>query len=628
VNALFGLLGRPGSSWRFQQAGKLLERSTGLRGKVVYDDELGAIGALSSTGPGDESLDIAQNDERVCLLAGRYVSSDRCLDCQTVLSWFDAHGLQGVPAGDGQHQLAILDRRSRRVVVFADPLGQTPIYYASTEQAMAFAPSQRGVLALLGKSAKISREGALRFLIDRYPSGPACLLDGVDRLGPGRRLCYDLDSGRLTTETYWDLEFRHEIRSSDDAADCLYEAAAQSHRALFAELDAGGSYQLYLTGGLDSRGILGFASRLQRLPEATLTWGAEDGIPDSDPVIARAMSKDLGLAHHFVPIVASDWVRFAGDWALASELASDNASSFASSPGLFAGLRQSSTRFFVLGDQMLGAGPLPGSVEQAIANVMRTAIIEPAAGLDRVLAASTAERLRCEFTADAQALAERCPSTDLKDIQDYLFFHNYINRWIFAPGNFKFPMVPVRRPLMNLNVIEASARLTPIQRVDKAAYVTMLKRYFPEMMKYPLTARDAGVDWAPTMRQDGKLRDRLLGLLSMDRLEGLAIWPDVSPDDLRKFIASFFSKSEKGSTRRGGRAFRLLYDTRRVVSKNRVLARSAAAIQPLVLRLAGLTRVDRTGRQHQLIMRLALLSLFNERLAEAESEASMMSSER
>jgi len=65
-----------------------------------------------------------------------------------------------------------------------------------------------------------------------------------------------------------------------------------------------------------------------------------------------------------------------------------------------------------------------------------------------------------------------------------------------------------------------------------------------------------------------------------------------------------------------------------VVSKNRVLARSAAAIQPLVLRLAGLTRVDRTGRQHQLIMRLALLSLFNERLAEAESEASMMSSER
>jgi len=377
---------------------------------------------------------------------------------------------------------------------------------------------------------------------------------------------------------------------------------------------------MFLTGGLDSRGILGFAEQLGCKPAETITWGGREGLSDSDPDIAGHLAASVGVAHRFIRIDPEDWCRYAPDWAVASELATDNANSFASPPDMFQKIAGTETAFFVVGDQMLGAGPLPASADQAVANVMRTALRGPDTALAALLKTESRAALERQFDADMQKLVARCPSQDLKDVQDYLFFHNYINRWILAPGNFKFPMVSVRRPLMTLRMVDACARLAPLQRVDKRAYVGMLERHFPALARFPLTSRDAGVDWTEALRNSKHLRAFVRDLVAPERLEALPIGADLDMDALSAFIDTFFSGTGAGVARPGGRVYRMLYDTRRVVSRNRVLARAASWVQPLVVRATGLRQAARQRQSHQVLMRLALLSLFNQRINAAAAD--------
>ena len=615
MNALFGLIGDNACASQFAGAATLMTSLTGQETRALVEQSNCRIGAIGFGHVDAERASVAVMASATVGAVGRVMRDGRAMDAPDLAAAWRAGGVRALTGLEGSHHLLVLDHTTATAHIFADALGTTPLYYASEAGRLAFGPSQRGVLALLGREPRISRAGALRFLMDRYPSGTDCMLEGIRRLGPGERLAFSLAEGRVAVQRDWDLKFDHEITAPAAAAECLYEAALQSHREMFQELDEGKDYRMFLTGGLDSRGILGFADQLGCKPAETITWGGRDGLADSDPDIARSLAGSVGVAHRFIRIDPEDWCRHAPGWALTSELASDNANSFASSPDMFQRIAGADTAFFVVGDQMLGAGPLPGSIDQAIDNVMRTALRGPDTALAALLKTESRVALERQFDADMQKLAARCPSQDFKDIQDYLFFHNYINRWILAPGNFKFPMVPVRRPLMTLRMVDACARLAPLQRVDKRAYVGMVERHFPALARFPLTSRDAGVDWAGALRNSEHFRTVVRDLVAPERLEALPIGADLDMDAVSAFVRAFFTGTDAVNARPGGRVYRMLYDTRRVLSRNRVLARAASWVQPLVMHATGLRQAERQGQAHRVLMRLALLSLFNQRIS-------------
>ena len=522
-------------------------------------------------------------------------------------------GVDAICGVDGCYVAGQISRVTNEFILFSDPLGTRPIFYQQEGDHLAFASAAKWLAATCGVTQAVNRDEALQFLMNRFAVGYETLFLGAARLPPGHMLRFVPQKQEVRLEQYWDLQFDTGIRAVADAVESLHQVFLESHAAVFNELRSDERYRLFLTGGMDSRGILGYAERLECLPALAQTWGETDRIPDSDPVIARQLADLMGVPFEFRTVNAEDWVDHAAQWAWTGELQSDNANNYATPLDFFTEPKAHPFRFSIAGDQMLGAGPLPGTPEQAIDNILHSAKRTAAGPLSSLLNRDSYESMLGKFDDGVQHLVDRCPNSHPKDLQDYLYFHAYISRWILAPGNFKHPVLAVRRPLMTLAVVETSRHLAPELRVDKAAYIQLLQREFPHLMSVPKMATESGIDWAYHFRANDRLRDELMRLTQPEKLESLAIHDALDMDAVRLFLSEFFAEVPERTTE-GGRVKRRLYDIRRHVSRIPVLGKISNTLQPMVKRMAGIRRAEDRRYRHEIVMRLALLSLFEDQV--------------
>jgi hypothetical protein len=236
-----------------------------------------------------------------------------------------------------------------------------------------------------------------------------------------------------------------------------------------------------------------------------------------------------------------------------------------------------------------------------------------------VLTPGAFERARSGFDARVVEVAERCRTDVPKDVQDHLFFHTYVANWILAPGNFKLPLLSARRPLMARSVVDQVQRLSPRLRVDKMAYVALLEARFPAIMVDKPTAVPDGVPWAELCRVDGPVRDELRRLL-IDELDDHPLRRQLDADG----VVSLLQQATPGQEGPAASAFRSrvnrrVYDMRRVLSRSERLGRVAAAAQPIALRVLGARRRGKLSQSHPVLLRLALLSLLNQRLRQVRA---------
>lgn len=552
------------------------------------------------------------SDDLSVYVAGvMYCESQRLTASDVAIRYRD-RGLDGLFDGSGEFVLCLVDWRVRRLVILPGPLGTVPVCYSQGERGFAFGPSAASVLGLLGQPLAMSRDSALQFLSDRYLLGPQTMFSGVNRLMPGQYLSCDLDSGVVTVATFWDLDYEHAVSSRDDAVAQLHLALQASHERMFDELGGQGSYGIFLTGGMDSRGILGYAQAAGRLPARAMTWGERDAVPGSDPAIARALAQQLGIQFRFIPVDGNAWPAHAPDWALQGELQADNANCFITPLDLFQ-RHCARYRFAVIGDELFGAGPLPADAREAVDNVMRTAICPQSGPVAMVLRPDSHREAQTDRQRRLQEIVEGGASGHPKDIQDRMFFHTYIASWILAPGNFKMPLLNVRRPLMTREVIDVVRRWSPALRVDKTVYVDLLKRHFPGLLRQPTTSVDALVDWGRRLRQPGPLRAWFESSLRAGALESLPIAADLDLDATSAWLAHFFAQVPDRDERPGP-WHRRLYGLRRHLHRSPALGRLARTVQPWVLKLAGYQAAEKRSLEHQLVMRLALLLQLQQRI--------------
>lgn len=545
------------------------------------------------------------------------VGMSHCLgSASSALADFHQHGLTALLSRDGTYGLLLHDQAAARIHLFTDPLCTSPLCYGLDSGRLAFGPDPFSVLRLLERRARMPRAMALQFLVNRYGIGDDCMLEGVRRLAPGERLEFDLRTGELRTERYWDLRYQSDLHRPEDAVALLDETLRASHQRMFDELGSAnsGDYRIFLTGGMDSRGILAYAADLGCLPDLSLTWGARGDLPGSDPVIAGRLAEQLGADYAFVEVDGQGWADHAPRWAEISALASDNGNSFATALCHMDSWGCGEVGFVVLGDELFGAGPMPSGEAEVIDNVMRTSMRGHGSVLTQILGQSAATEALGAFDDRIANVLARCPHTELKDRQDYLFFHTYIARWILAPGNFKEPVYEARRPLMSLEVVDAVLRLAPLLRVDKTAFVQLMRRRFPDLLRQPLTASDSGVDWAAVCRGPGPVAELLPSLLAPNQLNRLPIAGDLDQPGLMALFQGLLVNTAPRTTRapEAARMRRRVYDLRRKISRSPLLARAVSRLQPMVLSLLGQAKRESQVRIHQLLLRLAMLVLLQD----------------
>jgi asparagine synthase (glutamine-hydrolysing) len=221
-------------------------------------------------------------------------------DTEVIVHLYDRYGDAFVERLNGQFAIALWDARRRRLLLVRDRTGIRPLFHVRAQGRTWFASEVKALLPVLPQCAVLDPAGLVQSFTYWSPIEPQTVYRDVRSLPPGCLLAIEHD-GRETLSRYWDWSFPPEEdtapgrqpRSPEHAAAELRELLVDAVRLqLRADVPVGA----YLSGGLDSSGIVALIRGFTDTPVRTFSVAFEDGEFD-ESAYQQAMVRHLRTEH-------------------------------------------------------------------------------------------------------------------------------------------------------------------------------------------------------------------------------------------------------------------------------------------------------------------------------------------
>ncbi len=275
--------------------------TAGEQVRAAFDVGSTSVRALSSPQTG---APLEHWDDCVALLDGYVLNRDVLVDrlarheIEAGPSWSDARLLaafcqrEAEPAladVDGDFNLCIVQRTTGAATVLTSRHGSRHLYCAVTSEFVAFAPHLACLATVV--DAAVDRLALQEMFNFGYIGGERSMLQGI-RLLPGATVV-QIAEGGSKTGCYWAPQYTNDIAGAATFDDLVDEAGAGFQSAVDLFLERFPRVAVPISGGLDSRAILAFASkRRQELPAYHCSWYA------GEARIARQLTEAAGAIWH------------------------------------------------------------------------------------------------------------------------------------------------------------------------------------------------------------------------------------------------------------------------------------------------------------------------------------------
>jgi asparagine synthase (glutamine-hydrolysing) len=223
-------------------------------------------------------------------------------DEQMALDLYEKLGDDFASQLNGAFIIAIWDKARDRLLIANDRLGLYPLFYACRGGRLVFAPEMKGILCDRAFPRTLDLTALAQYIRFQHLLGGRTFFEDIELLPRASLLIYDLSTASCSVRPYWsfdEIPYRPDI-GFDEAV----EEAGRLLRSAVRRL-SGDAYRpgVYLSGGLDSRTILGM---IERRPVVSLTYGVHNC---RDVYYARRIAQALGSDHHWVDLPDGEWVK-------------------------------------------------------------------------------------------------------------------------------------------------------------------------------------------------------------------------------------------------------------------------------------------------------------------------------
>jgi asparagine synthase (glutamine-hydrolysing) len=223
-------------------------------------------------------------------------------DLELILRLYEEKGEQFIHDLEGAFIVMIWNRSRQEVIIANDRFGLYPLFYAHYDGKLIFAPEMKGILCDDTFPRTLNLTALAQYVRFQHLLGERTFFEDIQLLPNASLLIYDLSAASCSVKPYWtfdDIPYRPEV-SFDEAV----EEAGRLLRRTVQRL-SGDAYRpgVYLSGGLDSRTILGM---VERRPVISLTYGTQNC---RDVYYARRIAKAVGSDHHWFDLPDGEWVR-------------------------------------------------------------------------------------------------------------------------------------------------------------------------------------------------------------------------------------------------------------------------------------------------------------------------------
>lgn len=383
--------------------------------------------------------------------------------------------------------------------LFNDVIASFPLCLRRYGRWLLVAPEIKGVIEPVadGLVGELSTVGF--FLLSGYLPPGRTWFKGVDKLMPATLVSGTANqkSGvppEVRVSSYWDFHVDPTRLSRDGEQALSRRLAGLIEETVASQIRPGEKTALLLSGGYDSRGLLGAALHTKQ-SVATVTWGHDEHLPGSDAVVARDLSRAAGLRHHFFPLRVEPIEDNAARWVWMTDGSIDGLYNYPEGDVVF---RRLGDQFDVIirGDECFGMRwPYP------IANdaVARTCIaLHPLRwhSIYEDILRADAYRALCDASDraidDISALVVARHPVDRKE-EYYLKvrFQCYLN----VLNYFKLQSVHLRNPLLDRRVLEMALTVPRPLRNSKRLYKVAVTRHLAPFPDIPFASRTSLVPW-------------------------------------------------------------------------------------------------------------------------------------
>lgn len=235
-------------------------------------------------------------------------------DTEVLLRAYDHWGPSVVARLSGMFAFAIFDRDKQRLFFARDRFGKKPLYYSQTRDGLVFGSELTALIHHPEVDRTWCRISLARYFALGFLPAPHTLYRSIRKLPGGHSMTYDLRTGHLEIERFWEYRIRPSDPPPGDPDDWAEELRELMDRAVRRRLRADVALGFFLSGGVDSTAILAFAARhLDSSKLLTFNVGFKEPSFDESSFARKAAAHygaqhnettlDLGVARDLLPNV-------------------------------------------------------------------------------------------------------------------------------------------------------------------------------------------------------------------------------------------------------------------------------------------------------------------------------------
>ena len=216
-------------------------------------------------------------------------------DTEVILAAYSVYGGACLDYLHGMFAFALWDKHEQTLFLARDRIGKKPLYWwHGGGDRLAFASELKSLLLLSQVRPEIDPTAIVDYLKYLYVPAPKTIYCNVYKLQPGHSLTLRIGQEPEIRE-YWDVQFAADDGLSFTAATehLLELIRQQTTLRMFADVPLGA----FLSGGVDSSGIVALMAGNSATPVRTCTIGFADRVFDETPY-AREVAQRYGTQHH------------------------------------------------------------------------------------------------------------------------------------------------------------------------------------------------------------------------------------------------------------------------------------------------------------------------------------------
>ncbi len=215
-------------------------------------------------------------------------------DTETLVHGYETWGDDFPSHLRGMFAFALWDRKRRRLLLGRDRIGIKPLYYAIVRQTLFFASEIKALLQVPEIDRRLSLDAVNAYLTFGYIPDPATIYEEIRQIPPGEMMIWE--EGKGIVKPYWHLPVTpppiHTPEEWKEALRHHLEEAVRLH--MVSDVPVG----VFLSGGIDSSGILGLVARQQTNPIETFSIGFEGNAFFDERPFAKMVAARYRTEHH------------------------------------------------------------------------------------------------------------------------------------------------------------------------------------------------------------------------------------------------------------------------------------------------------------------------------------------